>query len=157
MSENEDFVSEEETPECANTTGVSDKESGHESSSEPSVAVETQDGDWPLRAESDNPKIARFDETEELVNLHWRLIRVHGIGADGSCTCLKSHSNVNEIAKHPVDGGWQETTMESNPDWLYSNPDYNVGVFCKPSGFFVIDIDPRSGGFESMEKFAALV
>jgi putative DNA primase/helicase len=33
----------------------------------------------------------------------------------------------------------------------------NIGVMCKSSGFFVIDIDPRSGGPDSFEKFEALV
>jgi putative DNA primase/helicase len=33
----------------------------------------------------------------------------------------------------------------------------NIGVMCKASGFFVIDIDPRSGGPDSFEKFEALV
>jgi putative DNA primase/helicase len=30
-------------------------------------------------------------------------------------------------------------------------------VYCRPSGFFVIDIDPRSGGPDSFEKFEQLV
>jgi putative DNA primase/helicase len=37
--------------------------------------------------------------------------------------------------------------------WWEANPERNIGVFCKPSGFFVIDIDPRSGGNESWDKF----
>ena len=34
---------------------------------------------------------------------------------------------------------------------------FRSGVMCKSSGFFVIDIDPRSGGPDSFEKFEALV
>jgi len=41
--------------------------------------------------------------------------------------------------------------------WWEDAPESNIGVYCRPSGFLVIDIDPRSGGPESFEKFEQLV
>jgi len=41
--------------------------------------------------------------------------------------------------------------------WWTATPDLNVAAHCKPSGFFVLDIDPRSGGYESFARFEELV
>ncbi|NBR25028.1 MAG: hypothetical protein EBU08_14890, partial [Micrococcales bacterium] len=38
-----------------------------------------------------------------------------------------------------------------------NSPENNIGVVCQKSGFFVIDIDPRSGGIDSWDKFQELM
>lgn len=85
----------------------------------------------------------------------WKILPVHGISKDGRCTCGKSHSDPKEIGKHPAIGSWNNEAT-SDPEaiatWWGENPDYNVGVFCRASGFLVIDIDPRSGGDDSFLK-----
>lgn len=85
----------------------------------------------------------------------WNILPVHGINQLGQCTCGKKHSKPNEIGKHPVISAWNTeatTDVEQIDKWWDENPDYNIGVFAKPSGFFVIDIDPRNGGDDSFLK-----
>ena len=100
--------------------------------------------------ETTNGNLAMRYATE----LGWQILPVHGITKDGRCTCGKPHSDPKEIGKHPAVNGWNtEATTDPTKiaSWWTQNPDYNVGVFCKPSGFFVIDIDPRSGGDDSFQ------
>lgn len=93
-------------------------------------------------------------------NQGWKILPCHGITLDGRCTCNSSHAEPKDKGKHPAINGWNSAAT-SDADKLSQyweqNPDYNVGVYCRPSGFFVIDIDPRGGGSESFEKFEALV
>lgn len=92
-------------------------------------------------------------------NLGWKLLPCHGID-NGRCTCGKTHGEPKEVGKHPVLNQWNS---ESSSDidkitrWWSENPEYNIGVHCSKSGFFVIDIDPRSGGPDSMVEFEKLV
>lgn len=89
----------------------------------------------------------------------WQVLPCHGI-VEGRCTCGQKHEESKDIGKHPAINAWNR---ESTDDivklysWWETNPEYNIGVNCKTSGFFVIDIDPRSGGEESFEKFEAFV
>jgi P4 family phage/plasmid primase-like protien len=89
----------------------------------------------------------------------WRVMPCYGI-AGGRCTCGGSHPEPKDVGKHPSVPEWhlRATDDPAAVDaWWNSSPENNVSVFCKPSGFFVIDIDPRSGGPDSFEKFEALV
>lgn len=84
----------------------------------------------------------------------WHILPVHGINSFGKCTCNKEHKDSKDIGKHPViswnTGATNDLTQVSA--WWEENPDYNIGVFAKPSGFFVVDIDPRNGGDASLLK-----
>lgn len=84
----------------------------------------------------------------------WVLLPVHGIDEGGRCTCGKPHGDAKDVGKHPALHNWN-TEASSDPavvaKWYEQNPDYNIGVFCKPSGFFAIDVDPRSGGDDSFQ------
>lgn len=85
-------------------------------------------------------------------NFGWHILPVHGITDEGLCTCGRPHNDPKEIGKHPASPNGQKdatTNLVQIQAWWEENPDYNIGVFCKPSGFFAIDIDPRSGGDES--------
>jgi len=88
----------------------------------------------------------------------WTILPVHGITSDGRCTCGRPHVETKDIGKHPALNSWN-TESSNDPEvvakWYEENPDYNIGVFCKPSGFFAIDIDPRSGGDDSFEILEA--
>jgi putative DNA primase/helicase len=89
----------------------------------------------------------------------WQVLPCHGI-VEGRCTCGQKHEESKDIGKHPAINAWnKESTsdIEKLNFWWESNPEYNVGVNCKTSGFFVIDIDPRSGGEDSFEKFESYV
>jgi len=89
----------------------------------------------------------------------WQILPCNGI-VEGRCTCGQKHEESKDIGKHPAINAWnRESTSDLAKlnSWWEINPEYNIGVNCKTSGFFVIDIDPRSGGEESFEKFEAFV
>jgi len=90
---------------------------------------------------------------------NWRVLPCYGIVND-RCTCGGTHAEPKDVGKHPSIGEWN-TQATSNVDtvnqWWNASPDFNVAVNCRPSGFFVIDIDPRAGGPDSFEKFESLV
>lgn len=89
----------------------------------------------------------------------WSVLPCYGI-VNGKCTCGGVHAEPKDVGKHPSVTEWniQATSNTETVDrWWSSNPDTNVSVYCRPSGFFVIDIDPRAGGPDSFEKFESLV
>ena len=90
----------------------------------------------------------------------WKLLPCFGITDGGRCTCNGSHAEPKDIGKHPMIGEWQKRSTDdlaTVTDWWTRNPENNIGVHCAASGFIVIDIDPRSGGNESYEKFKELL
>jgi putative DNA primase/helicase len=71
------------------------------------------------------------------------------------CTCGRTHKESKENAKHPAStNGQKDATTDTVVinSWWEENPEFNIGVYAKPSGFFVIDIDPRNNGDESIVK-----
>ena len=89
----------------------------------------------------------------------WKILPCYGI-TNGRCSCNSSHAEPKDTGKHPAIAQWNASAtsdVDKISEWWSSEPDYNIGVFCRPSGFLVIDIDPRSGGPESFEKFEALL
>jgi len=89
----------------------------------------------------------------------WKILPCYGI-TNGRCSCNSSHTEPKDTGKHPAIAQWNASAtsdVDKISEWWSSQPDYNIGVFCRPSGFLVIDIDPRSGGPESFEKFEALL
>lgn len=89
----------------------------------------------------------------------WHILPCYGI-VGGRCTCGGAHAEPKDVGKHPRISEWNvqaTTNAEQIAQWYSSDPQSNVGVYCRPSGFFVIDIDPRSGGPDSFEKFEQLV
>lgn len=89
----------------------------------------------------------------------WKILPCYGI-VGGRCTCNSPHAEPKDVGKHPSIGEWNNratSDLETVGNWWQQAPESNVGVFCQPSGFFVIDIDPRSDGPASFEKFEQLV
>jgi P4 family phage/plasmid primase-like protien len=85
----------------------------------------------------------------------WHVLPVHGIDKNGMCTCGKTHKDPKENAKHPASANGQKdatTNLSIIQNWWTENPDYNIGIYAKDSGIFVIDIDPRHNGHESLIK-----
>ena len=90
----------------------------------------------------------------------WKILPCHGIDDGGRCTCNNIHSEPKDVGKHPAIGEWNSRATNDElviHSWWKNSPLNNVGVFCQPSGFLVIDIDPRSGGVESFEKLEELL
>lgn len=89
----------------------------------------------------------------------WKVLPCYGI-VSGRCTCGGTHAEPKDVGKHPSIGEWNSqatSDVETVRQWWKNSADQNTAVFCRPSGFFVIDIDPRAGGPDSFEKFESLV
>lgn len=89
----------------------------------------------------------------------WKILPCYGI-VGGRCTCGSTHSEPKDVGKHPSIPEWNTratSDLETVSSWWDSSPQNNIGVHCVDSGFFVIDIDPRSDGPASFEKFEGLV
>ena len=75
-----------------------------------------------------------------------------GVNADGGCEC--GNPECNAILKHPRPMGWQSTPKWSDEQLeameLYGQFDTGFGVLC--DGYLVVDVDPRNGGNEALEK-----
>lgn len=84
----------------------------------------------------------------------WDPIPVWGVNAEGVCAC-KNGMQCKSPGKHPVETQWSERERMTKPDayeWfaLTTHP-VNVGLRTgKPSSFWALDIDPKSGGDESL-------
>lgn len=90
----------------------------------------------------------------------WKLLPCYGINDSGRCTCNGQHDEPKDVGKHPAIGDWNTRSTDEVSvieTWWNNSPDNNIGVVCQKSGFFVIDIDPRSGGIDSWEKFQELM
>lgn len=91
--------------------------------------------------------------------LEWKIMPVHGVRPDGRCTCGEPHTDPKDVGKHPAISNWQNAATSDVAQisaWWDVNPMYNIAVMAALSNFVVIDIDPRSGGEETIEKFEAI-
>jgi P4 family phage/plasmid primase-like protien len=89
----------------------------------------------------------------------WKLLPCYGI-VDGRCTCGQVHQEPKDVGKHPRIADWNNTSAATEDAvwrWWEDAPESNIGVQCRDSGFFVIDVDPRSGGEASFLRFEELV
>ncbi len=90
---------------------------------------------------------------------NWKILPCYGI-VGGKCTCGRTHAEPKDVGKHPSLSEWNTdatSSLETISGWWDRAPESNIGVHCQSSGFLVIDIDPRSGGPDSFEKFESLV
>ena len=70
----------------------------------------------------------------------WKILPCHGITLDGRCTCNQPHAEPKDKGKHPAINKWNtDATSDSNTLTRYweQNPEYNIGVSCRSSGFLV--------------------
>ncbi len=88
----------------------------------------------------------------------WKIHPCHGI-VNSRCTCGQPHTEPSGRGKHPRLNEWNRKATDDTlviDEWWKQEPDGNIGVVCNTSGFLVIDIDPRSDGINSFEKFLEL-
>lgn len=82
----------------------------------------------------------------------WAVLPVHGI-VGGRCTC-QAGADCKQPGKHPAIARWQDRAsadQEAIKRAWSANPSLNVGIATgSKSGFFVLDIDPRHGGDDSL-------
>jgi len=81
---------------------------------------------------------------------------LHTPDPQGRCSC---HKDCGNVGKHPrtMNGLKDATTDEATiRQWFRQWPDANIGIATgAASGFFVLDVDPRSGGSESLKTLLA--
>jgi P4 family phage/plasmid primase-like protien len=111
--------------------------------------------------EHDNANLdGRFNKaTSWYASQGWKILPCYGI-VGGRCTCNQTHAEPKDVGKHPALNSWHTGASDDPIEisrWWERDPEANIGVFCRPSGFFVIDIDPRSGGHDSFGEFEKLV
>ena len=81
----------------------------------------------------------------------------HTIDPDGRCSCRKS--NCSSPGKHPrTPNGFKDATTDPAviTQWWTRWPNSNIGIATgRISGIFVIDVDPKNGGDQSLAKLEA--
>lgn len=95
----------------------------------------------------------KFKTLVSLMNAGYNLIELYGINEQGNCTCYKGEK-CSCSGKHPVKFNWKDNFVKSEDELkniLKQHPNANFGIITG-NGLVVIDIDPRHGGFESLEK-----
>ena len=77
----------------------------------------------------------------------WQVFPVHGIGAEGRCTCGDHGGENCSPGKHPrTSHGFRDATddVEQVERWWSRWPDANIGIATgESSGFWVLDVDVR--------------
>lgn len=98
-----------------------------------------------------------LDSALDYASRGWRVLPVHGIiESDGALICTCKHgARCGQPGKHPAVYDWVEkATTDPEPirrAWG-AQANLNVGIATgERSGFFVLDIDPKDNGFESLE------
>jgi hypothetical protein len=91
---------------------------------------------------------ALIEAARDYVGRGWSVIAVHDV-TSGRCSCGADCGK--SAGKHPAGGkGWQLAglTTREQVDTMWSvYPDRNVGILTgRPSGFWVLDVDPVHGG-----------
>jgi putative DNA primase/helicase len=88
----------------------------------------------------------------------WKVFPLHSPLPSG-CSCYRS--DCSSIGKHPkTPNGLKDATLDFKAieAWWNSYPDANIGVCTgNESELLVLDVDPKNGGFESLDKLIELV
>lgn len=113
-----------------------------------------------VTANSDAPRPepgSMLDHALRYAALGWYVFPVWG-GKDGKCNCGSACSSPG---KHPISALAPRGQDDATTDparihaWWGQMPGAGIGVFLRPSGLMAIDIDPRNGGFETMDVIEA--
>ena len=100
---------------------------------------------------------SRLEELLTLAQRGWHIFPCHSM-AVGKCSCGKGAA-CESPGKHPrTSRGVKDAT--NDPDkiraWVSAYPTANWAVACgEVSGVFVVDVDPRHGGFDALEQWTA--
>ena len=92
-----------------------------------------------------------YDAQDYLRRGH-RIALMHRPRADGGCSC--GRDNCSNIGKHPRFARWTTTVQDPATvrRLLKRFPDSNLAIITGTNGLVVLDIDPRSGGAEELNR-----
>jgi hypothetical protein len=91
----------------------------------------------------------------ELAAMGFAVLPLHSVARGGKCTCLGKACD--SAGKHPrTKHGHRDATTARDQIrmWWKTFPRANLGV-CTGSGLVVLDVDPRNGGRETLQKLRA--
>jgi putative DNA primase/helicase len=101
---------------------------------------------------------ALIQATERYASLHLHMVCLHGLIETGDvpvCTCISRAGCGRSAGKHPRYRNWTETASADLAvvfKWFKYHPNSNIGIATgATSGIVVIDIDPGSGGNDSLQ------
>ena len=95
----------------------------------------------------------KFEVISSMIENGFSIIELYGIDSNNNCTCYKG-ADCTSSGKHPVNKKWKENTISSKEELeriLQLRPNANFGVVTTEN-LFVIDVDPRHDGLESLKK-----
>ena len=87
----------------------------------------------------------------------FRIVMLHGIDANGYCTCGKGEKCTSS-GKHPIYSGWEKKATTAQTESIAEfkkHPNANIGI-ATGGDFFVLDIDTGHGGCESLQSLGKL-
>ena len=92
-----------------------------------------------------------LDQAKQYISLGWEVLPIHK-PLDGKCSCGKAACSSS--GKHPACAhGFKDASKELKTctSW-FEKDNRNIGIKTgKETGLFVLDIDPRNGGFQSLD------
>ena len=101
---------------------------------------------------------ARLDVALSYAEFSMPIIPVHSITAEGHCDC-KNGATCPTPGKHPRFDNWGNggtTNAGTITRWFTSWPGTNIGLPTgMRAGILALDVDPRNGGFDTLEKLEA--
>ena len=100
------------------------------------------------------PTLARKEQALRYARRGLLAVPMHTI-KDGKCSCPKGYA-CERPGKHPITRhGVNDSTIDDEQivKWWTEHPDANIGVAAgRESGILVLDIDPRNGGTETLQR-----
>jgi len=96
----------------------------------------------------------RLKYAQAYLKIGWAVLPCHWITEKGACSCRDS--GCKSPGKHPLTkNGVNDATKDLSivSEWLHRWPQANIGVATGAvSGILVLDVDKKSGGFDSLDK-----
>lgn len=101
-----------------------------------------------------------LDHALRYAAMGWPVLPLHFIKPGGGCSCGDAHlTTPNSVGKHPhhalVPHGVHDASADENKvrEWFTRIPNANIGIATgAPSGFDVLDVDPRNGGDDTLAE-----
>ena len=98
-----------------------------------------------------------LDHALRYASIGWHVFPVWG-GKDGKCRC---GSQCTSPGKHPIEALARRGYLSATTDpaqirlWWTQEPEAGIGVNLDASSLVAVDIDPRNGGFETIDQVEA--
>jgi hypothetical protein len=121
---------------------------GEDQSETPSANGDPKDRYQPPRS-----ALTKLDWIKFYRSIGWVPIPIHDVST-GSCSC-RLNLGCTSLGKHPrvTREAAKQANEETWRSWLADWPNMNIGILTgAESGIFVIDIDPRHGGDDSIQE-----